>query len=97
MKINNKNYTIPELNYNTLCDLEDMGVSLAEMDKKIFSTIRGFLALTMNNDYEKAGEEIEAHLKNGGSLDDAVKDIAKAVDQSGFLENVFIQGEYDEM
>ena len=28
MIINNKNYTIPELNFNTICTLEEMGISL---------------------------------------------------------------------
>lgn len=28
MKINGTEYTMPELNFNTMCKLEDMGVSL---------------------------------------------------------------------
>ena len=86
MIINNKNYTIPELNFNTICTLEEMGISLTDMDKKILSTVRGFLALAMNGDYEKAGKEMEEHLENGGSLDEMLEEINKAVEESGFFQ-----------
>ena len=55
MKINGTEYTMPELNFNTMCKLEDMGVSLTEMDQKVLTTVRGFLALAMGDDMEKAG------------------------------------------
>ena len=86
MKINKKIYKIPELNYNTICTLEEMGISLTDMDKKILSTVRGFLALAMNGDYEKAGKEMEEHLRNGGSLDETLEEINKAVEESGFFQ-----------
>ena len=54
MKINGTEYTMPELNFNTMCKLEDMGVSLTEMDQKVLTTVRGFLALAMDDDMEKA-------------------------------------------
>jgi len=85
MIINGHRYKIPELDFNAVCVLEDMGVSLTEMDKKVLSTIRAFLALAMDGDYEKAGKEIEAHLSDGGTLDDFMKEINKAVETSGFF------------
>ena len=81
MKINGTEYTMPELNFNTMCKLEDMGVSLTEMDQKVLTTVRGFLALAM----EKAGMEIEQHLASGGSLDPLMESINKAVNESGFF------------
>ncbi len=86
MIINNKTYTIPELNFNAICKLEDMGIALTNMDKMILSTVRGFLALCMNGDFEKAGSELEAHLENGGSLDEILQEINNAVEQSGFFQ-----------
>jgi len=86
MIINNKNYTIPELNFNTICSLEEMGISLTDMDKKILSTVRGFLALAMGGDYVSAGKEMEAHLAKGGSLDEMMEEINKAVENSGFFQ-----------
>ena len=85
MKINGTEYTMPDLNFNTMCKLEDMGVSLTEMDQKVLTTVRGFLALAMEDDMEKAGMEIEQHLASGGSLDPLMESINKAVNESGFF------------
>ena len=68
MKINDREYTIPELNFNAMCELEDLGASFSEMDKKVLSTVRAFLALAMGGDAEKAGKEIEAHIASGGKF-----------------------------
>ena len=57
MIINGSKYTIPELDFNAMCMLEDMGVSLTEMDRKVLSTVRGFLALAMGGDHDRAGRE----------------------------------------
>lgn len=86
MIINNKEYKLPELNFNTICMLEDMGLSLTEMDKKVLSTVRGFLALAMDGDEEKAGREMEMHLANGGDLNEMMEEINRAVQTSGFFQ-----------
>ena len=86
MLINEKNYTMPELNFNTMCQLEDMGISMTEMDKRVLTTVRGFLALAMDGDYEKAGKELQRHLENGGSMDHVVQEINQAMEESGFFQ-----------
>ena len=88
MLINETNYIIPELNFNAMCRLEDMGVPLTEMDKKVMTAIRGFLALAMDGDLEKAGKELEAHLEKGGNLDQILKEINLAVENSGFFQSL---------
>lgn len=88
MKINGNEYRIPELDFNAMCRLEDMGVPLAEMDKKILSTVRGFLALAMDGDMEKAGSEIERHLAQGGSMEPIMDEINRAVSESGFFHSL---------
>lgn len=85
MKINNKEYTLPELNFNTLCELEDMGVSLSDFNTKAMSTVRAFIALEMGGDLNKAGKEFEAHLINGGDVKQIVDEINKTVNESGFF------------
>lgn len=86
MLINDKHYTLPELNFNTMCQLEDMGIALTEMDKKVLTTVRGFLALAMDGDFEKAGKELQLHLDNGGSMNHLLQEINKAVEESGFFQ-----------
>ena len=86
MKINGREYKIPKLNFNAMCELEDMGASFTEMDKKVLSTVRAFLALAMGGDAEKAGKEIEAHIALGGSFDEIMDDINRAVEESDFFQ-----------
>ncbi len=85
MKINNKEYQIPELNFNAMCKLEEMGVNFMDMENKTLSTVRGFLALAMDGDLEMAGNELEQHLVAGGNVEDVVAEIGKAVEASGFF------------
>ncbi len=85
MKINGKTYKTPELNFNSMCDLEDMGIQIKDMGKKPLTTIRGFLALALNGDSELAGQEIAEHLTKGGKLDDLSEELNKAVSESDFF------------
>ncbi len=84
MIINNREYRLPELDFNAMCELEDMGIALTDMDKKVLTTVRGFLALAMNGDFHRAGKELEAHLSKGGSLEQMLQEINEAVERSGF-------------
>ena len=68
MKINGKEYKIPELNFNTMCILEDQGVSLTSMDEKMLSTVRGFVSLAMGGDFDRAGDEIEVTFGKRGKF-----------------------------
>ncbi len=86
MKINDREYVIPELNFNAMCRLEEMGASFTDMDKKVLSTVRAFLALAMGGDIEEAGMEIEKHIASGGGFDEMMKDISRAVEESGFFQ-----------
>lgn len=86
MLINGKEYKIPELNFNTMCTLEDMGVVLTDMEKKILTTVRGFIGIAMGGDLEKAGSELEEHLASGESIEPIVAEINKAVNESGFFQ-----------
>lgn len=88
MIINNREYRLPELDFNAMCELEDMGVALTDMDKKVLTTVRGFLALSMNGDFQRAGKELEAHLSKGGSLEQMLQEINEAVERSGFFRGL---------
>lgn len=86
MIINGKTYTVPELDFNAMCELEEMGVVLNEMDKKVLTTVRGFLALAMNSDMENAGRELEEYIVSGGKIEAIVEEINRAVSESGFFQ-----------
>lgn len=83
--INDKRYTAKPFDFNTICDLEDNGVSLAEMTKKPMSMVRAYFALCFNGDKEKAGNEIEAHVKHGGNFNDIYTVMGEEMNDSDFF------------
>lgn len=86
IKINNKEYEAVELTFNTVCQLEELGVSLTDATAKSMSLIRGYIALCMGSDVEKAGEEMQAHIINGGDFEEIANTLAKAIEDSGFFQ-----------
>ena len=68
-----------------MCKLEDMGLNFTALDKKPLETIRAFVALAMNGDIAKAGKELEEHLIAGYDVEDIMKEISRAVTESGFF------------
>lgn len=86
--LNGKTYIASPMNFNTICDLEDLGVSLDDFFKKRTLFMRAYVALSMGGDARLAGEEIEAHIIGGGTLD-ALTDIMRAeIDESDFFQTL---------
>lgn len=84
-KVNGKTYKQKELDFNAMCDLEQMGGSVTELKSKSMSFMRAYLAFCGNMSEEEAGNEIMAHLKNGGEFDEISKALNEAVKDSGFF------------
>lgn len=84
MTVNGKIYQFPELTFDTMCKLEDMGIAIIELEQKPMTLIRGFLALAMGS-IETVNQELEAHITSGGNLDEILQEITKAVNDSGFF------------
>ena len=83
--INDKRYQAKPFDFNTICDLEDNGVSLAEMTKKPMSMARAYFALCFNGDKEKAGIEIQEHVKHGGDFNDLYTVMGEEMNDSDFF------------
>ena len=84
--INGKRYTARPFDFNTVCDLEDNGVSLAEMSKKPMSMARAYFALCLNGDKEKAGKEIQAHIQAGGNFNELYTVMGEEMNASDFFQ-----------
>lgn len=84
--INGKRYTAKPFDFNTVCDLEDNGVSLAEMSKKPMSMARAYFALCFNGSKEAAGKEIQEHVKAGGDFNDLYKVMGDEMNESDFFQ-----------
>lgn len=83
--LNDKKLTVSEFSFNTMIELEDRGVSLTDLTEKPFKFIRALISLSMDCSTDEAGELLEAHIVNGGNLEDIIKVVAESIEQSGFI------------
>lgn len=85
IKVNGKEYKTAGITFNTVCELEDNGITLADMAKKQTSFIRAYFAICANISVEEAGKELEQHIIGGGNFNEIIETIAKEVEESGFF------------
>lgn len=83
--INSKDYNIDKaIDFNGICELEDLGLSLSDLKKTKMTSIRALLAYMGGIDTDTAGSEIMEHIKNGGSFDDFTPLINSLVESDFF-------------
>lgn len=87
-KINNKIYSPVPFDFNFICDLEDMGLSLEGVSEKPMSMLRAYFAKCTGKGTEFAGKELEAHMINGGSLKDIMDVMAEEMKKSDFFRSL---------
>lgn len=83
--VNGKLYPAKEFDLNTVCDLEDMGVSLENMQNKPLSGLRAYVALCIGRGVAYAGNEIQNHVLNGGTFQDIMDVMGKQMEESDFF------------
>ena len=83
--VNGKKYKAVPFTFNTVCELEDNGVPLQEMQKKPMSMVRAYFALCLNGDKEKAGKEIEDHVISGGDFNEIYTVMGEEMNDSDFF------------
>ena len=84
--INGKLYQAREITFNAICELEDAGVSLTEIEQKPISTVRSYFAICLGGNKEYAGQEIERHIINGGNLDEIMTAFREELADSDFFQ-----------
>ena len=87
-KVNGKEYVGKELDFNAVCDLEDMGVELSNAGKAPMSMIRGYLAFCGNMSAEEAGREIQAHIMAGNKFDEISLVMQEQMETSDFFRSL---------
>lgn len=86
--INKKELKARPFDFNLICDLEDMGIAMADLGKKPMITLRAYIALCMNKDLKVAGKEIEKHLTNGGNFEEAINVMSAEMEESDFFRSL---------
>ena len=87
-KLNGKEYVLPELDFNTVCDLEERGFSLSDLNSKPMVMLRAFVSVALKDEPLDAGTEIQAHLISGESLTSLIEAIRKSVEESDFFQQM---------
>lgn len=87
-RVNGVTYTAVPFTFNTVCDLEDMGIAMTDIQKKPMSAVRAYFAICTGKDKDFAGQEMEQHLINGGSFDDVIKAMSVEVEKSDFFRKM---------
>ena len=89
LRINGKDYKELEIDFNAVCELEDMGIKIFNLKGVSAAKIaRAYAALCMGGAdmLEVAGAEINQHVVNGGELAPITEAFGKAVSESGFFQ-----------
>lgn len=84
--VNNKRYNAKPFDFNTVCDLEDNGVSLSQMRDKPMSMVRAYFTLCFGGSKDDAGKEIQAHIIAGGKLEELYKVMGEEMNDSDFFQ-----------
>lgn len=86
--VNGTEYTAKSFDFNLVCDLEDMGISLEEMGRKRMSMVRAYFAICAGKGSEFAGKELNAHFVSGGKFDGIVEAMNKEMEISDFFQTL---------
>ena len=87
-EVNGKIYKAKDFNFNLLCDLEEQGLSLDDVEKKPMSLVRTYFMFCAGLSKENAGLEIEQHVEKGGEFTDIVEIISQQMQDSGFFRSL---------
>lgn len=83
--LNGKTYMPKSFGFNFMCSLEEKNLPLDEIEKNPMRIIRLYISYCIGKDEIAAGEEIEAHVENGGDLSEIADILSNAMEESGFF------------
>lgn len=85
--INSKDYNLKPIDFNAVCELEDLGLDVSALKSKSMSTARALLAFHGGISVEEAGKEIMEHFKNRGTIDD-LSELFNHLAESDFFQTI---------
>lgn len=86
--VNGTEYKAKPFDFNLVCDLEDMGISLEEAGRRPMSMVRAYFGLCVGKGKEYAGKELEAHIISGGKFDGIMTAMSDEMGKSDFFRNL---------
>lgn len=87
VKINQKNYEVPELTFRHLPIMEKCGLTVFDMmtGKYIFTTAEVFTVIVVGCDTDYADHLLEQHILGGGDIEPIYMAFVKAMNESSFF------------
>ena len=84
--IGGKNYPLPKIDFNAVCELEDLGFDFSKVDKKMMSTGRALLAFVMKTDTQTATRAFEKEMEvNKNAFNDIFVPLFNMISESDFF------------
>ena len=78
-------YKAVPFDFNMMCELEDAGLSLAEVAKKPMLMARLYVSKCINGTVDEAGELINQHVIGGGNLAEILEIVGSEITESDFF------------
>lgn len=90
LKINQKDYVVPQLGFEHMVQMESMGFSVIEMfDKRqVFSLAAAFVGVVVGCEIEDAVHLCQQHIIGGGDVFDIYNAFEKAAKESAFFRKL---------
>ena len=90
VRINQKNYEVPELTFRHSKMMEQMGLPVEGMLSRnyLFSAVSAFTAIVAKCDPDQADHLVEQHILGGGGLEDIYSAYATAIQESRFFRKL---------
>lgn len=91
IKINNKNYTVPQLGFREMAKMEQIAedsIITIFQKQQIFVLSEAFVGIVANCDKDEAGILCEQHVLGGGKLEDIAIAFNDAVNESDFFKKL---------
>lgn len=86
-EINGKTYKAAPFNYNLMCEFEERGLPIEQINEKPFLFIRTYFAVSGRfKNASLAGKELEDHIEKGGDFADIMEAMNDAMESSGFFQ-----------
>lgn len=95
VKINNKDYEVPELTFRHLPMMEKCGLTLKDMlsSRYMFTTAEVFTAIVVECEIEQADYLLEQHILGGGTILPIYEAFMDAMRDSNFFKTLLERGE----
>ena len=85
IKILGKEYKKPTLDFQAICELEELGFDFAKVDKKLFNSVKCLLAYVMKISVEEVCDLINQHPEEYQNL---ATEMFKLIEGSDFLSKM---------